>query len=480
MSDPATTSTSLAVSAPRGGVLARMRRWLGRSQVQRAEPVSAKRNMGGTIASALSQWLKPGRYGVYQLLQAGQQVPWLYANTTKISQLVASTHLRVCAVYEGKNPSPARASEYRAQRRAIASLPSAMQPARLRALRSTMKRQNLQVVELPNHPMQKLLDRPNPMLSGYQARELTQRYLDLVGECFWALERPAPGALPTSFYPVPAHWVRSAPTPTEPTWLITFRVSTRRLAARDMLWLRHPDLTDPYDRGTGAGFALGDEVETDEYAAKTAKAAFFNNGMPSGIVGVESAGDDGLEELSEAWKERHGGPLNAFRLAFVNAKLSFQKLTADFVDMGIVDLRKSLRDVFRGIYGTPPELLGILENSNKATITAAQYLMAVNVLVPRLEWLCDQLEHLLVPQFGEESGALVIDYDSPVPEDRDFRLNAMKAQPSAYTVNEWRDLAGAPPIEGGDALAKPPPAPKPPEDPASDPTAPSGASSPTP
>jgi hypothetical protein len=37
-----------------------------------------------------------------------------------------------------------------------------------------------------------------------------------------------------------------------------------------------------------------------------------------------------------------------------------------------------------------------------------------------------------------------LDYDSPIPSDKDYNLSVFKAQPRAFELNEFREMAGMP------------------------------------
>ena len=91
------------------------------------------------------------------------------------------------------------------------------------------------------------------------------------------------------------------------------------------------------------------------------------------------------------------------------------------------------------MFGIPPELLGILNNSNRATIESADYLFSRWVVTPRLEFLRSQLQERLIPEYDDR---LVLDFVSPVEEDRAHMLEAAKAAPWAMKVDEWRTLQG--------------------------------------
>jgi hypothetical protein len=65
-------------------------------------------------------------------------------------------------------------------------------------------------------------------------------------------------------------------------------------------------------------------------------------------------------------------------------------------------------------------------------------------IVPRIERERCFLQERLVPEYDER---LIIDYVSPVPEDKEFQLKVMAAQPTSFEKNEFRELAGFAPHE---------------------------------
>jgi hypothetical protein len=102
-----------------------------------------------------------------------------------------------------------------------------------------------------------------------------------------------------------------------------------------------------------------------------------------------------------------------------------------------MELRKHSRDTVIQTEGVPPELHGIIENSNRSTIDSADYLFSRWVLVPRLEFLRATMQERLVPDFDER---LILDYCSPVQEDKEFNLKVATAAPWSTMVDEWRAL----------------------------------------
>lgn len=58
--------------------------------------------------------------------------------------------------------------------------------------------------------------------------------------------------------------------------------------------------------------------------------------------------------------------------------------------------------------------------------------------MPRLEDIRMTLQNQLIPFFDDR---LIVDYESPIIEDKEHQLKVMEAMPGAFTINEWREEA---------------------------------------
>ena len=298
------------------------------------------------------------------------------------------------------------------------------------------------VTEITDHPLLELLTDGNPLFSGMAARKVAQVHHDLVGEAFLLKER---GALhqPVALWPVPPHWVVSTPTVTHPFFRVSFRGWQGFIPLSEFIWARELDPVFPYGRGTGVAQALSDELETDEYAAKYLKHFFYNEARPDLVIAPkadsQSLSIGEMERLEQAWLSEHRGFWRAFKPLFSSRPLDVTVVDANFRQLQLKDLRLLSRDFVFQTWGVPPEIFGVLENSNRATIDAADYLYNTHTIVPRLEHWRLEYQRQLVSDYDAR---LVLDYVTPVQEDREFQLNVMKGQPGAYHVDEWRELAG--------------------------------------
>jgi HK97 family phage portal protein len=293
-------------------------------------------------------------------------------------------------------------------------------------------------VELDTHPLLSLWDKPNPFFSGNRLRSLTQKYLDLVGEFFWVIERDNRG-MPVELWPVPPTWVKAIPNSANGSYEIRWGNEKRFVPREDMIWFFDDNLINPYGRGAGTGHALADELDSDEYAAQLIKTAFENRGLLDVVISVEGAKQDQLDRARTEFENRHRGWLKAGVPFFHSGKADVKTVSQSFSEMQLLELREWERDTVISIYGVPPELIGVLGNSNRATISEARDIMASEVVIPRLDYICSVLNNTLVPQFGAN---LYLEFDDPTPGRDEVKLKALTAFPYVATVREVRSLIG--------------------------------------
>lgn len=360
-------------------------------------------------------WSTPPRRGSTELLQAYRTMPWLRIATSRIADACASVPLEVRRRgRDGKLSDP-----------------------------------------LPDHPLALLLQTPIPAarsITHRTVRKLSQLHLDMMGEALWVKERDARGQV-AAVVPLPPSWVMETPSPDRPFFRVSHNSVQRIVMPGDVVFVRDVDPYEPYGRGSGLALSLADELDTDEYAAKYIKSYFFNSARPEMIVTVEGAEKPELAGMKENWDANHRGFWSSFRTLFTGRKLAVERLDTAFRDMQLVELRDAQRDRIISVFGVPPEIFGVLTNSNRSTIDAADELMARYVVIPRMDLLVDGLNAQLAPEFGDD---VVITYVSPARADRAFQREVIATRQSAFTDNEVRTLAGLDPAKGKDEFPEAP------------------------
>lgn len=385
-------------------------------------------NSGSSIVDIIEHYSSNAR-GTQELLSMYSTSPQMRAAISMIGYSVASTPWELYQV-RGKGSNKSN------KIKSITFQQSGFD-ARQKIKKSLMT--NGEVEEINTHPILEILSAPNGAISGSSMMKLTQIYLDLIGESFWVIERNNSANIPDGIWPIPPHWVTKVPDDSFDYFEITIAGTRKNFLQQDVIWMRDLNLVNPYGRGTGIGQTLSDELETDEYASKFLKTWFVNRAKPELMISVEGASEDQLERAKENFDRKNRGVFNAHRSHWTSGKMIIKELQQKFVDMQLLDLRKYQRNIVNNTFGIPPEILGIVENSNRATIERAEYIYSKYVLVPRLDFLRNEIQNKLAILFDDK---LVVDYVSPIPDDREAQIEILKASPQIATRGEWRSRAG--------------------------------------
>lgn len=392
-----------------------------------------------------------GKYTTQALmLQAYEYMPWLRAVFGKIADGTSSAVWYIQAAKSNKSGKHALVKSW-----------GTGSPDQRKHIRNILTKDH-EIREIFDHPLTSLMGAPNPFMQGPTLIWLTTLHLDLVGEALWYIEEE--NGVPIGLWPIPPSWVAERPDSTHGV----FRINATGFPQNDkaplkniteipmekIVWFRMPSPSQPYKRTVGTGGPLSNDLEIDEYAAQHMKAFFLNGARPDILITGTGLSREEAEDAEERWIAKLRGVWKAHRPHFIAAEARVIQLTNSFSDLDLMPLRKWQRDIVLQAAGMPPEILGVLESSNRATIDTAAFIFARWVLTPRLELVRATIQQQLLPMFDPR---LVLEYLSPVEEDREYRMKVMEIAPWAWTVDNWRTVVGDAPLKngGGDYLMVP-------------------------
>lgn len=311
--------------------------------------------------------------------------------------------------------------------------------------------------EIRSHPFLDFWARPNPLyeFTASALWKLQSNFLLLKGEGFFIIERYDNG-YPAELWPVPPHWVQMTPYQGFPFYRVRVtNGSVMDVSVDDMFVMRDLNPLDPYRRGLGQAEAIADEIEIDEYAAKFQKKFFYNDATPGVFINLPGAGEDQINRFLARWKERFQGVKNSHAPAVLggprDTPVTVTKLSDNMKDLDMINGRTFTRDAVMEHFGMPREIMGITQNSNRATAEAARYIYATNVLTPRLMSRQDAINLQLLSAYGDD---LVWEYDDIIPKDKEFEKDvAYNAWMNGLiTKNEAREKLDMEPIPKGDVF----------------------------
>lgn len=310
-------------------------------------------------------------------------------------------------------------------------------------------RNNAEIIE--DHEIYSLLDNPCP---GY--RDLTMwnlRYFifacyKLVGEAYLLKVRDNKG-VPVALLPVSPSWVVTTPTDNNRYWEVypygTASGNAIRVPVEDVICFKDIDLLDPYGRGHGVAEAIGDEIQSDEYAAKYSKNLFYNDATPAAIIYAPDGTKETADQIKQSWKEKMAGLFHAHDIMVLTGNnTKFEKISETPRELDFVESRRYLRDTALQQFHIPPEITGILENSNRSTIDSAFYLLNKNVLADDLRMFERVMNTQLLWEDFDRERVLVFRHENTVEEDIEQKLKIANDGLSrgVLTVNDWRRAMG--------------------------------------
>ena len=312
----------------------------------------------------------------------------------------------------------------------------------------------------PDHPAQRLLDRPNPFWTRGGLWRATETYLGLWGSAFWGLERDEMGRL-VEIWPLRPDRTRIIPDPSNYIKGFVYVGQGRQLISylpEDMVWLRY---FNPLDEHAGlspiAPLRLSLDMALD--ALRANRSSLANDSMPGVFIETsDTPTDQEVSEFYSRWESRFRGPERVRRPALLSGGMRATNMGFSPRDMEYIQsLRWSLEDVSR-VYGVPKALLGDIERITFSNFSTARKVFWEDTIVPQLTFYQEALQQMLLPNFGDPS--LVIEFDLSAVEALRDSENDKATRRRGYvaagimTVNEVRREMNLPPVAWGDSPAR--------------------------
>ena len=313
--------------------------------------------------------------------------------------------------------------------------------------------------EITSHELLDLLDGVNPFQTGYELKYLTGSHLELTGNSYWLLDGVEKDTdKPTAIYILNPKNVKVIPAPL-PEFIKGYEYSVDGIVypykPYQILHHKYPDPNNPYE-GIGTVQAIAEWIDADN-AATTMNSKYFTNGARlGGVITSENAITDGqMQIMRTSFENLYKGKNNAYQVGILPKGAKYDETSATPKDMDFAQLQTVMRDKILGAFRVPKTILGTAEGeTNRATAETANYIFSERTIKPKLEQIVQYLNEFLVPRYGDD---LVLDFESPTPEDRVALMAELTASlgtgQASMSVNEARakflDLG---PIENGDEV----------------------------
>lgn len=330
-------------------------------------------------------------------------------------------------------------------------------------------KQGGEIVE--NHPILKLLKRPNP-LEGWKTfmrNAITHRLISgnsyILGNVVYTkkimeltLLRPDRVTIMITSYNEPYEYMytyygRIFHYPIEP---ITQH--------SEVLHIKEPNpLNDLYGMSPIAAASMS--VDQHNESSEWNKKLLENSARPPGILTMKDKSDSApqmskeqLAEVRELLDERITGSKNAGKIPILNFDMVWQSLGMSPTDMDWLNGKDtSARDICYA-FGYPPHLLGLPDNSTYNNMSEAKLALYEETVIPLLQNYLEEISYYINYQMNLDI-ELVPDLDcvSALTPRRESARATARADLTAgiLTINEAREEIGYEPVDGGDEIMVP-------------------------
>ncbi|MGM7634173.1 phage portal protein [Bacillus sp. Hm123] len=306
------------------------------------------------------------------------------------------------------------------------------------------------LVEIEQHPLLDLLNKPNEHESAIDFREKLIAFLLLSGNAYMEMNGPNRGA-PIELWTWRPDRVTIMP---GGDYIKAFRYS---VSGKDVdapyEKIIHSKFFSPLDDFYGMGpiQVARQTVDMDNATAEWNTSLTQNHAAPSGFLKTEkSLTEPQFNRLKAMMRRMFGGKKNAGKAHLLEGGLEWQQLGLSPKDMDFISSRKMTREEICAVFGVPPQIVGIQDSSTYNNYKEARAAFYMETVLPTLDKIISGWNHKLAPLFGEN---LILGYDTDqieaLQETSDTKWTRLSGMKDILTVNEIRQALGYEDTDGG-------------------------------
>lgn len=307
--------------------------------------------------------------------------------------------------------------------------------------------QGEQRIAVENHPLEQLLNRPNPITSRFELFEQTLGSLELTGNAYWFLAGDRLGR-PREIWVLRPDRVTIVPDPIHVVRGYLYEIDGERvpLDAIEVVHFRrwHPG-NDYY--GLSPIATAQTAILSDKHMADWNRNTFGkDNGVPAGIVNIKDfISDTDFERVKREWRNNYGG--TGRKTAFLRGgAVEWQNIGLNHSDLDFLQGRKAQRDEILNIFGIPIGLIS--ENATEANAKVAERMFIERTLYPKLVRIAQKITQELLPFYGDN---YIAEFEDIRPTDTQARLNEIRTAYRLLSINELRSqYYQLPPVPWGE------------------------------
>lgn len=309
-----------------------------------------------------------------------------------------------------------------------------------------------------DHPLQMLMDYPNPDMDRGEYWRLAVTHADLTGDSYSIKLRTGGGqtrelwpSRPDAFRAVPGLDGRMiAAYDFQP-----HNGQVRRIPAEEVLHIMYTNPESPFF-GMSPLRAAAKATDSDNAAANWQKVSFDSRGVPDGVFTLngDAVNSEDWERARQQVREQYAGQKNN-RTPWVVANAEWHQMGLTAVEMDFMASRKFNRTEICFAFGVP-EILVEMSGATFANAQEARKFFWQDTVVPLCREYASHLNMELVPEFGDRATLRIrpdfSQVDALQTNMTEKVTNADKLWRMGVPFNNLNELFefGFEPVEGGD------------------------------
>lgn len=215
------------------------------------------------------------------------------------------------------------------------------------------------------------------------------------------------------------------------------------------------DVSNPYHQGFGRMTSFMKDVEMDNLIVTYLLSFYINSTRPDYFVIVKTGqgrdipNDADLQRIATGLNSEHKGATNAHKATILGFEADVVVVPKNHKDIELLETREKIRKTSLQILGIPPEIMGDVENSNKATVVAAEHIYENQVRRQYLRHFERFIEAKIMPLYKDGLKARLV-FDPATLDQEEAAISFAKEmrESQAFQINEYRVKLGYPPLKG--------------------------------
>jgi len=303
---------------------------------------------------------------------------------------------------------------------------------------------------LPNHPLEKLMQRPNPYMSGDVLAQYMINALHVSGDAYLLKQRNNAGQV-IGLYPLMPENVTPKGNKVDLITHYEYESNEQNiivLLKKDVVHIRLG--LDPTNHKVGFSplKSVLREIYGDESAGQLATSLLSNMGVPSVVITpADNYGltDTDAEQISKTYQQKVSGRNKGMPL-ILSGQMKLEKMSFSPTELDIGTLRRVPEERISAVLGVPAILAGLGAGLDSATYSNARTLRELfteNKLIPTWRLVAQEITHQLLNVDYLNDTELVAIYDFNNVRALQTDLNETYTRLNVAVQGGWMSIAEA-------------------------------------